>query len=197
MTSVLVDTSVWVDHFRHRNGALVELIEWDPAPTHPTVLGELACGTPPAPRARTLDDIGLLPACAPDQHSKNNDVHRTRKTLWIGLRSGRHDAGGFGTDDAWCAALDAGSAAHGCVDAVWRELSAASALMEFSSWRRCEAGIQIPRPASNMTSFRRKSCRKMMSMRTSSIVTDSMSAPDSSSDTTSIGSEVAASNQTR
>jgi predicted nucleic acid-binding protein len=60
MTKVLVDTSVWVDHFRRRNSALVELIEWDRAMTHPLVIGELACGTPPAPRSRTLNDIGLL-----------------------------------------------------------------------------------------------------------------------------------------
>jgi predicted nucleic acid-binding protein len=60
MTSVLVDTSVWVDHFRRRNAALVELILWDRALTHPMVIGELACGTPPAPRARTLGDIALL-----------------------------------------------------------------------------------------------------------------------------------------
>ncbi|WP_153956490.1 type II toxin-antitoxin system VapC family toxin [Cupriavidus necator] len=58
--SVLVDTSVWVGHFKHRNDALVALIVSDQALTHPMVLVELACGTPPAPRARTLGDIGLL-----------------------------------------------------------------------------------------------------------------------------------------
>lgn len=58
--SVLVDTSVWVDHFRSRNGELVELIALDSALTHPMVLAELACGTPPAPRERTLGDIALL-----------------------------------------------------------------------------------------------------------------------------------------
>ncbi|MCX4030401.1 VapC toxin family PIN domain ribonuclease [Endozoicomonas sp. SM1973] len=58
--SVLVDTSVWVDHFRNRNNALVNLIQIDLALTHPMVLVELACGTPPAPRSRTLNDIGLL-----------------------------------------------------------------------------------------------------------------------------------------
>ncbi len=29
--------------------------------THPMVVTELACGTPPSPRARTLADIGTLP----------------------------------------------------------------------------------------------------------------------------------------
>ena len=58
--SVLVDTSVWVDHFRRRNATLVELITLDMALTHPMVVLELACGTPPEPRVRTLDDIDLL-----------------------------------------------------------------------------------------------------------------------------------------
>ena len=59
MKGVLVDTSVWVDHFRRRNDALVDLLELDMAWSHPMVLGELACGTPPA-RTRTLADIGRL-----------------------------------------------------------------------------------------------------------------------------------------
>ncbi|CAM2161010.1 type II toxin-antitoxin system VapC family toxin [Paraburkholderia tropica] len=63
--SVLVDTSVWVDHFRRRNGALVELMLSDEALAHPMVLAELACGTPPAPRVRTLGDIGLLRSANP------------------------------------------------------------------------------------------------------------------------------------
>ncbi|MBN7796881.1 type II toxin-antitoxin system VapC family toxin [Parahaliea mediterranea] len=58
--SVLVDTSVWVDHFRNSNQALVSLLLQDDALSHPFVLGELACGTPPAPRIRTLRDIALL-----------------------------------------------------------------------------------------------------------------------------------------
>lgn len=60
--SVLIDTSKWVAHFRRRNEALVEPIERDSAATHPIVPHELACGTPPAPRARTLHDLGLLPS---------------------------------------------------------------------------------------------------------------------------------------
>jgi predicted nucleic acid-binding protein len=58
--SVLIDTSVWSDHFRRRNGILVELIVLDQALTHPMVVGELACGTPPEPREKTLGDMDLL-----------------------------------------------------------------------------------------------------------------------------------------
>ncbi|MES2300091.1 MAG: PIN domain-containing protein [Pseudomonadota bacterium] len=61
MSGVLVDTSVWIDHFRNRNEALENLLGLDLALTHPMVIGEIACGTPPAPRAQTLGDLGLLP----------------------------------------------------------------------------------------------------------------------------------------
>lgn len=56
---VLVDTSVWIDHFRQRNTLLVELLQRDLVLMHPMVLGELACGTPPS-RERTLADLGRL-----------------------------------------------------------------------------------------------------------------------------------------
>lgn len=58
--TVLVDTSVWVDHFRRGNDDLVNLMRRDLALIHPMVLLEIACGTPPAPRARTLGDLSLL-----------------------------------------------------------------------------------------------------------------------------------------
>ena len=58
--NVLVDTSVWVAHFRRTNGALVQLIERDCVLGHPLVLAEIACGTPPGPRRQTLADLTLL-----------------------------------------------------------------------------------------------------------------------------------------
>lgn len=61
MSGVLIDTSVWVAHFRQRNTALTALLAADQALMHPMVLGELACGTPPE-RTRTLSDLSLLQA---------------------------------------------------------------------------------------------------------------------------------------
>jgi len=58
--SVLVDTSVWVQHFRDRNAALVELLTLDLALVHPMVILELACGTPPAPRSQSLGNMEFL-----------------------------------------------------------------------------------------------------------------------------------------
>lgn len=56
MKGVLVDTSVWVDHFRRHNDNLVELLEFDLVWVHPLVAGEIACGTPPN-RVQTLSDL--------------------------------------------------------------------------------------------------------------------------------------------
>ena len=58
--SVLVDTSVWVAHFRQPHAGLMSLLVADGVLSHPMVIAELACGTPPAPRERTLGDLGLL-----------------------------------------------------------------------------------------------------------------------------------------
>ena len=41
---VLVDTSVWIDHFRKQSKQLVSLLEEEEVVMHPFVLGELACG---------------------------------------------------------------------------------------------------------------------------------------------------------
>ncbi|MBL8475196.1 MAG: hypothetical protein JNK71_03885 [Methyloversatilis sp.] len=50
MSGILVDTSVWVDHFRHGNDTLIQLLDRDLVLTHPLIIGELACGTPRAAR---------------------------------------------------------------------------------------------------------------------------------------------------
>jgi predicted nucleic acid-binding protein len=59
MKGVLVDTSVWVAHFRQRNDVLASLLDLDLVMVHPLILGEIACGTPPN-RLQTLGDLGSL-----------------------------------------------------------------------------------------------------------------------------------------
>jgi predicted nucleic acid-binding protein len=61
--SVIVDTSVWIDHFRHNNRALVDLMMRDSVLVHPMVIIEIACGTPPAPRSQSLENLAQLRAC--------------------------------------------------------------------------------------------------------------------------------------
>ena len=60
MSLVLADTSVWVAHFRAANTLLVSLLSTDQILCHPLIVLELACGTPPAPRERTLGDLKKL-----------------------------------------------------------------------------------------------------------------------------------------
>ena len=57
--NVLVDSSVWVEHFRNGHPDLPALVAQDKVLTHPFVLAEIACGTPPS-RRRTLADLSLL-----------------------------------------------------------------------------------------------------------------------------------------
>ena len=52
---ILVDTSVWVDHFKRRNTTLAALLERAAVATHPFVIGEIALG-----QQNRDDVIGLL-----------------------------------------------------------------------------------------------------------------------------------------
>ncbi|MBK8741449.1 MAG: PIN domain-containing protein [Betaproteobacteria bacterium] len=60
MSLVLADTSVWVAHFRTDKPLLQSLLAMDRVLCHPLIVLELACGTPPAPRERTLGDLKKL-----------------------------------------------------------------------------------------------------------------------------------------
>lgn len=42
---ILVDTSIWIDHFRHGNAELRKIIEDDRLLCHPVIIGELALGS--------------------------------------------------------------------------------------------------------------------------------------------------------
>lgn len=57
---ILVDTSVWVSHFRKSNLSLVYLLTNDQVLCHPLVILEIACGSPPAPRHKTLKYLDKL-----------------------------------------------------------------------------------------------------------------------------------------
>ena len=71
---VLVDSSVWVDHFHRTDTRLVELLEAGEVVSHSLVIGELACGQlshrqttlallhalPRAPEASTSEVIALI-----------------------------------------------------------------------------------------------------------------------------------------
>jgi predicted nucleic acid-binding protein len=56
---ILVDTSVWIDHFRRGDATLANLLGAGVVACHPFVIGELACGGLKH-RARVLDALGNL-----------------------------------------------------------------------------------------------------------------------------------------
>ena len=89
MGLVLADTSVWVAHFRKPNRVLQTLLSADQVLCHPMVLIEIACGTPPAPRERTLTDLRQLRSAA---------VASTDETLALIEREQLQDSG--------CGAID-------------------------------------------------------------------------------------------
>lgn len=60
MPMVLVDTSIWISHFRKSNASFESLLANDQILSHPLVLIELACGSPPSPRFKTLSYIKKL-----------------------------------------------------------------------------------------------------------------------------------------
>jgi predicted nucleic acid-binding protein len=55
---ILVDTSVWIDHFRKKNPQMVRLLELNMVYLHPWVIGELACGN--LKNRGILDDLAYL-----------------------------------------------------------------------------------------------------------------------------------------
>ena len=57
---ILVDTSVWVAHFKNANHKLIDLLQNDMVLCHPLIVAEIACGTPPTPRSQTIGDLKLL-----------------------------------------------------------------------------------------------------------------------------------------
>ncbi|HUO31713.1 MAG TPA: PIN domain-containing protein [Bryobacteraceae bacterium] len=81
---ILVDTSVWVNHFRRADTRLNALLDQELVLLHPFVLGELVCANL-ARRPLTIAALRLLPhaAMAPE-----TDVHRLldARRLWgLGL----------------------------------------------------------------------------------------------------------------
>src|SRR6516165_769290 len=84
MSLVLADTSVWVAHFRKPNAALRALLSADQVLCHPLILIEIACGTPPAPRDRTLRDLRQL---------RTSNVATTEETLALIEQRQLHNSG--------------------------------------------------------------------------------------------------------
>jgi predicted nucleic acid-binding protein len=59
--TVLADTSVWIDHWRHGNPRVAQLLEQSSLVVHPFVLGEIALGQITS-RTEVLADLAALDA---------------------------------------------------------------------------------------------------------------------------------------
>lgn len=85
----LVDTSVWVDHFRHGNNKLGQLLLDGEVTAHPFVVGELTCGFL-TKRAEILSLLETLPSVGVADHEevlRLIDAHRLfgRGLGWVDM----------------------------------------------------------------------------------------------------------------
>jgi len=81
---VLVDTSVWVEHFRRGNIGLDVLLIEGQAVCHPFVVGELACGNLKN-RFQILSLLSALPAALVAEHEEVMQFIETHHLMGKGL----------------------------------------------------------------------------------------------------------------
>lgn len=84
---ILVDTSVWVEHFRGdpRADRLAGLLEEDQVLLHPWVLGELALGGLGPRRTGVIADLRRLPAAPEIPHPEVLDLILDRGLAGLGI----------------------------------------------------------------------------------------------------------------
>lgn len=68
---ILVDSSVWIDHFQSSNGRIAALLESEKVLMHPFVLGEIACG-----KLQNREEILKLMQALPSVRQAENDEVR-------------------------------------------------------------------------------------------------------------------------
>jgi predicted nucleic acid-binding protein len=81
---ILVDTSVWVDHFRSGVPALAAELQKGRVLTHPFVIGELACGNLKN-REEVLGLLGRLPATPVATHEEAMEFLERRGLMGRGI----------------------------------------------------------------------------------------------------------------
>jgi len=81
---ILVDTSVWIFHFRKGSQHLAELLSNSLALVHPFIVGELACGNL-SNRARIMSDLQALPFARSATHNEVMQLIEARKLWGLGI----------------------------------------------------------------------------------------------------------------
>ncbi|MGQ0695384.1 MAG: type II toxin-antitoxin system VapC family toxin [Nitrospiraceae bacterium] len=80
----LVDTSVWLDHFRTNSPTLRQLLDEDLVVCHPLVIGELACGNMKH-RSEVLESLAVLPTTPTVEYQELLTFIETHKLFGQGL----------------------------------------------------------------------------------------------------------------
>ena len=81
---VLVDTSVWAEHFRSNNSRLKNLLMYGKVACHPFVIGELACGRLQN-RKEILSLLETLPAATQAEHKEVLHLIERHRLMGLGL----------------------------------------------------------------------------------------------------------------
>lgn len=81
---VLVDTPVWISHFREGNAGLAELLNNGEVACHPFIVGELACGNLKN-RTTILSLLESLPMAAVAEHEEILTFIESNRLMGKGL----------------------------------------------------------------------------------------------------------------
>ncbi len=81
---ILVDTSVWMEHFRKGNAQLEEILDNGDVMCHPFIIGELACGNMKN-RKEILSLMKALPMSCKASHDEILELIERRKLMGKGL----------------------------------------------------------------------------------------------------------------
>jgi predicted nucleic acid-binding protein len=81
---ILVDTSVWIDHFHKAVPALADALDREEVMMHPYVLGEIACGEIKR-RREILDLLATLPASALATDEETLGLIENRRLMGKGI----------------------------------------------------------------------------------------------------------------
>lgn len=74
---ILADTSVWIDHFRKRNGALYQQLQRNNISTHPFIVTELVLGNLPDRQnaIASLDRLPMVKVAQPHEVRRLIEAH--------------------------------------------------------------------------------------------------------------------------
>lgn len=81
---MLVDTSVWIDHFRADNPTLRRMLEDGTVACHPVIIGELACGNLRR-RSDILELLQTLPSVSVARDTEVLTLIEQRRLMGRGL----------------------------------------------------------------------------------------------------------------